>query len=114
MKSDGYQGITFAEPCPASDVLELVDSYQIEATDQLLEIFKVSAIAEGTWVQIEDLEFQVRENLTEDESAQCIFAVCGGNSHDPQSIGETARHWVYYGAEMPGFLGMSPKLATPR
>lgn len=89
--------------------LALVDSYTIEATGQTLDMYETSVLPAGTWLQIDDLEMSVDENLSQDEVAQCIFAICGGDLHREDAVGETSRHWVYYSTELKGLLGLSPK-----
>lgn len=101
--------ILVSQAGPAPSVLELVDSYTIEATGQPLDMYETSALAAGTWLQIDDLELSVDENLSQDEVAQCIFAICGGDLHSEDAVGETSRHWVHYSTELRGLLGLSPK-----
>lgn len=91
--------------------LEMVDSYTIEATGEPLDLYEAEALVAGTWLQIDDLEMSVDENLSQDEVAQCIFAICGGDLHKDNAVGETSRHWVYYSTELRGMLGLSPKPA---
>lgn len=93
----------------APSALNMVDCYIIEATGQPLDIFEAAALLPGTWLQIDDLEMSVDESLSQDEAAQCIFAICGGDLHQENSVGETSKHWVHYSTDLRGLLGFSPK-----
>lgn len=97
---------------PAPSALEMVDCYTIEATGQPLDIYKTASLGAGTWLQIDDLEMSVDESLSQDEVAQCIFAICGGDLQQENAVGETSKHWVYYSTELRGLIGLSPKPST--
>ncbi len=97
---------------PAPSALEMVDCYTIEATGQPLDIYKTASLSAGTWLQIDDIEMSVDESLSQDEVAQCIFAICGGDLQQENAVGETSKHWVYYSTELRGLLGLSPKPAA--
>ena len=102
---DGSDSLLLRQPTPEADALELVDCFTIEATGQPLLLYKTAALTAGDWIQFDDLELSVDENLSQDEVAQCIFAICGGDLHTDNAVGETARHWVYYSTDMRGLLG---------
>lgn len=109
---DARDSSTTCPPITAAGVLELVESYTIEASGLPLTIYKTAALAAGDWVQIDDIELSVDESLSGDEVAQCIFAICGGDLLEANGIGETSRHWIYYSPDMRGLLGLSPKLTA--
>lgn len=109
---DAQDSSSTSHPVTAVGALELVESYTIEASGLPLAIYKTAALAAGDWVQIDDLELSVDESLSEDEVAQCIFAICGGDLLEANGTGETSRHWIYYSPDMRGLLGLSPKLAV--
>lgn len=90
-------------------VLRLINCYTIESTGQPLEIYKTSAVEAGACIQLDELEISVNERLSQDEVAQCIFAICGGDIHKADAVGETSKHWVHYSRDMGGLLGLSPK-----
>lgn len=93
-----------------SAALVMVEFYTIEPSHQLLLVYEASSLAAGDWLRIDDLEFSVDEQLTQDEVAQCIFAISGGDLDEVTGFGETANYFVYYSEELRGRLGLSPKI----
>jgi hypothetical protein len=96
----------------AVQVLRLINSYTIESTGQPLEIYKTAAVEAGTCIQVDEFEISVSERLSQDEVAQCIFAICGGDLQKADAVGETSKHWVHYSRDMKGLLGLSPKASV--
>jgi hypothetical protein len=99
-------------PCTISPALEMVECYIIESSGQPLMVYKTPVLAAGDWIQIDDLEFSVDECLSQDEVAQCIFALSGGDIHEVTARGETAHYLVHYSTDLKGQLGLSPKQAN--
>ncbi|QHE87162.1 hypothetical protein [Hydrogenophaga sp. BPS33] len=99
-------------PGVTSPALVMLEFYNIEPTGQLLMVCETSPLAAGDWIRIDDLEFSVDEQLSQDEVAQCIFVVSGGALDEVAAVGETANYQVYYSEELKGKLGLVPKRMT--
>lgn len=97
-------------PGSESAALVMVECYSIESSGQPLVVYEASSLAAGDWLRIDDLEFSVDEQLTQDEVAQCIFVISGGELDEVAGVGETANYFVYYSEELRGRLGLSPKM----
>jgi len=97
---------TLDHPGPVRPALEMVDCYTVEPSGQTLMIYRTPELASGDWVQIDDLEFSVDEDLSPDEVAQCIFALCGGEVGEAHARGETAHYWVHYDTDLRDQLGL--------
>lgn len=92
--------------------LRMLEFYTIEPSGQLLIVYEVPCLAAGDSLQVDDLEFSVDEQLSQDEVAQCIFAISGGEPNELGVHGETANFFVYYSVEQKGLLGLTPKTST--
>lgn len=103
---------TLEAPSGKPSALRMLEFFTIEPSGQLLVVYEVPCLAAGDWLQVDDLEFSVDEQLSRDEVAQCIFALSGGEPSELGVHGETANFFVYYSVEQKGVLGLAPKIST--
>lgn len=108
MSSIGYLGLRGTLDCPGlvHPALEIVDCYTVESSGQLLMIYRAPRLGAGDWIQVDDLEFSVDEELLPDEVAQCVFTLCGGEVGEVHARGETTHYWVHYSSDFRGQLGL--------